>query len=122
VDRRRSLPLTQVRLGTGAVGVAPAGHARGSHGARLGLEAFGASIAPEDVEVEGDDDVGVVVLPPLVGVVELAGAFTANWVPVTTVTSAPSATLLGSYAMIAEPERERTTDSAAASVAGAREP
>jgi len=75
--------------------VAPAAHARGSHGARLGLEAEGAWIALEDVEVEGDD-VGVVVLPALVGVVELDGAFTVNWVPVTTVTSAPSATWLGS--------------------------
>ena len=52
-------------------------------------------MAPEDVEL-GDDDVGGVVVPALVGVVELAGAFTANWVPVTTVTCAPSATWLGS--------------------------
>jgi hypothetical protein len=60
------------------------------------LDADGAAIAPEEIEVEGgvDDEVGVV--PALVGVVEAAGAFTPNWVPVTTVTSAPSATWLGS--------------------------
>ena len=33
-----------------------------------------------------DRPVGVVVVPPPVGAVEVAGAFTANWVPVTTVT------------------------------------
>ena len=76
--------------------MAPAGQARGSQGARLGLEADGVAMAPEDVELAGDDEVGVTVVPALVGVVEVAGAFTANWVPVTTVTWAPSATWLGS--------------------------
>ena len=74
--------------------MAPAAHARGSQGARVGLDADGAAIAPDEVEVEGGVEVGVV--PALVGVVEVAGAFTPNWVPVTTVTSAPSATWLGS--------------------------
>jgi hypothetical protein len=60
------------------------------------LDADGVAIAPEEVEVGGgvDDEGGVV--PPPVGVVEAAGAFTPNWVPVTTVTCAPSATWLGS--------------------------
>jgi hypothetical protein len=87
----------QVRLGTGAVGVAPAGHPRGSQGAKVGFEADGVAIAPDDVEVgvdvDVDDGVGV---DDDVGVVDVAGAFTANWVPVTTVTCAPSATWLGS--------------------------
>jgi heme O synthase-like polyprenyltransferase len=58
----------------------------------VGFEADGAAMAPEDVEV------GVVVgvvpgeVPVLVGVVDVAGAFTLNCVPVTTVTCAPSTT------------------------------
>ena len=79
------------------MGVAPAAHDRGSHGAKVGFDADGVAIAPEDVEVGvevGVDD-GVDV-DDEVGVVEVAGAFTANWVPVTTVTWAPSATWLGS--------------------------
>ncbi len=92
--RRGGFAQAQVRLGTGAVGVAPAAHARGSQGARVGLEVDGAAIASEEVGV--DDVVGVVVVPAPVGVVEVAGAFTANWVPVTRVTCAPSATWLGS--------------------------
>jgi hypothetical protein len=80
------------------------------------LDAEGSAIAVELGTVV------VVVLDGVVDVVELAGAFTENWVPVTTVTSAPSATWLGSYAMITEPEMERLTASAAASVAALREP
>jgi hypothetical protein len=53
-------------------------------------------MAAEEVDVGGEVDVGVVVAPPLAGVVEIAGAFTPNWVPVTTVTCAPSITWLGS--------------------------
>jgi hypothetical protein len=54
------------------------------------LEAEGAAIAVELGAVV------VVVLEGVVDVVELAGALTENWLPVTTVTWAPSATWLGS--------------------------
>jgi hypothetical protein len=47
------------------------------------LDADGAAMAGDACDV-----IGVVV--------DVAGAFTVNWVPVTTVTSAPSATWLGS--------------------------
>jgi hypothetical protein len=52
------------------------------------LDADGAAIEPEDVEVDGEVevDVDVEVVP------DVDGAFTANWVPVTTVTCAPSTT------------------------------
>lgn len=84
----------QVGLGTGAVGVAPAGHARGSHGWRFEVAGDGAAIAAAVgavVAVVPDVDEGEE--PFATGV---DGALTANWVPVTTVTWAPSATWAGS--------------------------
>ena len=79
-------------FGTGCVGVAPDGQARGSQGASEGFTAEGVEISPEAGEV-----VGVVVATgAVVDVAGAAGALTLNWVPVTTVTFAPSATRLGS--------------------------
>jgi hypothetical protein len=83
-------------LATGAVGVAPAGHARGSHGCRFVLAEEGAVIAADGllvVVVGADGAEELLVAPP---VVDGGGAFTANCVPVTTVTLAPLETLLGS--------------------------
>ena len=84
-------------LGTGAVGTAPGRHAVGSQDASWELAGVGAAMAPDraagEAAVAGDvlDEVSAVVP------VELAvGALTVNWVPVTTVTCAPSATLVGS--------------------------
>lgn len=76
------------------MGVAPAAHASGSHGVSLGFDGDGAAIA--DVARVGDvGDVGDVV--DVVDVVDEAlvdegGASTWNWVPVSTVTCAPSVT------------------------------
>jgi hypothetical protein len=74
---------TYVRFGTGAVGVDPAGHDLGSHGWSLEEAVDGEAIDADGVAVEM---VGgpAVVEPPAADAV--AGAFTANWVPVTTVT------------------------------------
>jgi hypothetical protein len=52
----------------------------------------------------------------------LAGGFTANWVPVSTVTSAPFVTWLGSKAKMTEPVMDRATFWAAASTVGERDP
>src|ERR1022692_3148864 len=86
----------QVGFGTGAVGVAPAGHDRGSQGWRLDVEGDGAAIAAAVGEVvdvvDGVVEVDELLTVPVVGVVGTGGAVTANWVPVTTVTWAPSAT------------------------------
>jgi hypothetical protein len=60
--------------------------------------------------------------PPAIPVARVDGALTANWVPVTTVTRARLVTLPGWQAMVTEPVIERATASAAASIAGAREP
>jgi hypothetical protein len=56
--------------------------------------------------------------PTVVGLAEAAGGFTANWVPVTTVTWDPLVTWVGSRAMITAPEMEVATNWAAASAAG----
>jgi len=70
----------------GAVGVAPAAQERGSHGWRLDVAGVGAAIPL------GVDDEGVVAgtaraPDPVEGTgAGAAGGFTANWVPVTTVT------------------------------------
>ena len=104
---------------------APGAQARGSHGASLVVGGLGAEIAPTAApEAAGTEVVVVVVVlgdVEAVPVVPVAGAgadgaLTANCEPVTTVTCAPSTTSAGSYAMTAEPDSERTTDSAAASV------
>ena len=50
-----------------------------------------------------------------------AGVTNPNWLPVTTVTSAPSVTSLGSYAIITDPVMEWATASAAASSVGSSE-
>jgi len=86
----------QLGFGTGAVGVAPAGHDRGSQGWRLEVGGEGAAIAAAAGEVVAVVDGGVEVDEPLtlpvVGVVGTGGVVTANWEPVTTVTWAPLAT------------------------------
>lgn len=70
------------------MGVAPAAHASGSHGVSLGFDGDGAAIA--DVARVGDVvDVVDVVDEALV---DEGGASTWNWVPVSTVTCAPSVT------------------------------
>jgi F420-dependent methylenetetrahydromethanopterin dehydrogenase len=90
------------------VGVAEAAHARGSHGSRLDVVGDGAAIAPDEVEEEEEEveeeeeeeEVEVVVVDA--GLVDApvdaaaGGVVTVNCVPVTTVTSAPSVTWLGS--------------------------
>jgi hypothetical protein len=88
------LVLVQVSFGTGAVGLDPAEHERGSHGWSLEVAADGAAIVAVgavagvvvgvvDCDVDGD----VVVEPPAAGALASGGgAITANWVPVTTVT------------------------------------
>lgn len=93
-------------MGTGAVGDAPAWQARGSHGSRLDVVGDGASIFDAVGEVVVVVATGAVVAvvagavltvaPALDGVGDAGGELTANWLPVTTVTSAPSATMLGS--------------------------
>jgi hypothetical protein len=67
-----------------------------------------------DAELPAVDEDGAVVVGAEVGGV--AGASTANWVPVTTVTWAPSA--MGPTAMTTAPEREWATAWAAASSVG----
>lgn len=101
--------------------VAPGAQARGSHGCSAWVEEVGAASSElaadavvelaavdedgvEDEELEDDEDEGVddeLVdddTPAAVGVGEVlaAGALTANWLPVMTVTSAPSVTTVGS--------------------------
>ena len=75
---------------TGTVGVAPAGHARGSHGSRPAVAAFGGAMAPDDAEeavVVVVVVVGCVVAPAeLVGLGVAGGGLTVNCVPVTMVT------------------------------------
>ena len=94
-------------FGTGAVGAAPGAQARGSQGASAGLAEDGAEMALEAAVEDALEGAGAVVADelaePVVVVVAVAGAFTANWLPVTTVTWAPSVTWLGSYAMMTEP-------------------
>ena len=65
-----------------------------------------------------DDDATEVELTPVAPAAGVVGALTANWVPVTTVTCAPSTTWLGSSAITTAPVNERATASAAASLAG----
>jgi hypothetical protein len=77
----------QVSFGTDAVGLALAVHALGSHGCKFEVGADGAAIAA--AAGEGVDVVSgavAVVVSPLDLVAGADGAFTANWVPVTTVT------------------------------------
>ena len=92
------------------MGVAPGAHARGSHGRRLWVLGDGGvmlAAAGDVVVVTGAAVVAVVLdvppapvpapvpdVPP--GVDAAGGAFTVNWVPVTTVTMAPSTTREGS--------------------------
>jgi hypothetical protein len=98
------LVSVQVAFGTGAVGCDPAGHERGSHGwssdvAEDGaaIDAVGAVVGVVVGVVDLDVDGGDVVEPPATGALAGGeGAFTANWVPVTTVTWAPLVTWLGS--------------------------
>ena len=87
--------MTQVGLGTGAVGTAPGAQARGSQGWRFDVVGVGVAIAPEDVVVEGAEGAVEATTDPEAAWVG-AGVLTENWVPVTTVTSAPSATFDGS--------------------------
>jgi hypothetical protein len=93
----RTVESPQVGLGTGEVGMAPAGHAWGSHCWSFEVVGDGAAIEAEAGEVVAVVEGGVgedeALGAPVVGA---AGAFTVNWVPVTTVTWAPSVTWLGS--------------------------
>ena len=83
------------------MGVAPAGHARGSQGSRFEVTGEGGAMADAVGEVvDGVDDEE----PPDPPGAEVPGVeealdglevLTANWVPVTTVTWAPSVTWLG---------------------------
>lgn len=90
--------LAQVGLATGAVGEAPAGQARGSQGSRFDVAGDGAVMSEEAGEVVLVVGAAVAVLDAadVAGVDAAGGGLTANWVPVTTVTWAPSATMVGS--------------------------
>lgn len=92
--------LRQTRLGTGAVGMAPAAQALGSHGFSGVLLADGVAMFPFVELVVGwaEEVDGVVPPAPVVAVDAGApgGASTLNWVPVTTVTWTPAVTWLGS--------------------------
>src|SRR5580658_7031347 len=105
-------PLRDVGFATGAVGATPGAQARGSHGWSAEVDEDGAAIAA----------VGLMAVVVVGAAVDVAAALTVNCVPVTTVTSAPSATWLGSKAMTTEPVIERATSSAAPSTAGLRDP
>jgi len=91
-------PTTRSRVqrefGTGAVGAAPGAHALGSQGASAGLSVDGAEMALADDGVAAFEGAVVVGTPEVAEfvVVVVAGALTENWLPVTTVTSAPSVT------------------------------
>jgi hypothetical protein len=75
--------------------------------------AVGAWNAPLDADEDSEDDAVVVVTAGTVEAVEPeagaadAGGSTANWEPVTTVTSAPS--VVGPRAVTTAPDRERAT-------------
>jgi hypothetical protein len=76
-----------VGFSAGTVGVAPAGHARGSHGSSPAVAAFGVAMAPDAPEGAVVVVVGTVAPADVLGLTDVAaGGLTANWVPVTTVT------------------------------------
>jgi len=114
------MPAEDPRSWVVRVGRDQAGHPRGSHGCNGVTAGVGAWNAPFDgavvaVEVDGavevDDATGdAVVAVPVDG--DDGGGFTVNWVPVTTVTWAPST--VGPRAMITAPESEWATVWAAA--------